>query len=60
MIITIELPDDTLAGYINFVYGTGNTMNMSALALCPEDISNRKATYKTDQTNNEEEGALRE
>lgn len=51
MIIEIELPDDTLVGFVSFVYGSSYTLNMGVLSLGTEEITSRKAKYKIDGVN---------
>lgn len=46
MKITIELPDDTITGFVNFVYGNIYSLTIGTIALDGERIKNRTATYK--------------
>jgi hypothetical protein len=55
MIMKIELPDNTLAGFVNFVAGDGGEMRIGTIALSTEEIKNEKATYKTCKTVGESE-----
>jgi hypothetical protein len=50
MIVTIELPDDTLAGFVNYVAGDDSGMRIGTIALSTEEIISKKATYKTCKT----------
>jgi hypothetical protein len=47
MILKIELPDDTVAGFINFVFGSVMPMDIGVIALDTEEIKNGTATYKS-------------
>ena len=55
MIMTIELPDDTLAGFVNYVSGNSGAMGIGVIALSTDDIKSGKATYKACKTVGESE-----
>ena len=47
MKITVELPDNTVTGFINFVYGDMSGLTIGTIALDGERIKNREATWRT-------------
>jgi hypothetical protein len=47
MRITIELPDNTITGFVNFVYGDMFGLTLGTISLDSECIKNREATYKS-------------
>lgn len=55
MNINVELPDDTVVGFVNYVFGDGYGMSMGVIALSTEEIKNGKATYRTCKTVGESE-----
>jgi len=56
MKITVELPDDTVTGFVNFVYGDMRGLAIGTLALDSERIKNREATWRAcDGTNQRKE-----
>ena len=50
MIMKIELPDGTLAGFVNYVASDNSGMRIGTIALSTEEIKNETATYKTGKT----------
>lgn len=48
MKITVELPDDTITGFVNFVHGNiYDGLVIGTIALDSENIKKGNATYKT-------------
>lgn len=47
MKITVELPDNTVTGFVNFVYGDMYGLTIGTIALDGERIKNREATWRT-------------
>lgn len=46
MKITVELPDNTVTGFINFVFGDAFGLSLGTISLDSERIKNREATYR--------------
>lgn len=47
MKITVELPNDTITGFVNFVYGGTFGLTLGTISLDSERIEKREATYLT-------------
>jgi hypothetical protein len=47
MKITIELPDDTICGFVNFVHGDFNGLSLRTLSLGSDRLRKGEATYKS-------------
>ena len=45
MKIVVELPDDTITGFVNFVYGGLPGLTIGTIALDSKRIEDRAATY---------------
>lgn len=45
MKITVELPDNTITGFVNFVYGDMLGLTIGTIALDGERIKNREVSY---------------